>query len=613
MTTSDGAFIDRSGRRLLLHGINLSGDSKLPVQPTSDRRIERFYRHREVSFVDRPFPIGEAGEHFARLRRWGFELIRLLVTWEGVEHGGPARYDLGYLAYLDELIARAGEHGLLVVVDFHQDAWSRFCGGSGAPGWTLEAAGMDIRRIDETGAAITEQAHVLPYEAMIWATNPFKLAAATMFSLFFAGRELAPKRRVDGSPIQDFLQARYLEALRTVATALRRRPNLLGYDPMNEPHPGYIGCEDLEAPPGEPRIGAAPTPLQSMALGEGIPQEVGVWSFGSTGSRARGTITLNPAGVRLWRDGGCPWREHGVWELDAAGRPRRELPDYFRMVRGRPLDFQGDCYRPFLEACGRVVGSSHPDAMLFVEPAIGVGHVAPSLDGTALLVSAPHWYDGSVLMLKRYSALLGVDSIRRRVVLGPGRIRRSYRRQIGLLARTALDRLSGAPTLIGEVGVPFDLRGRKGAGDDRAASAAMDRSLRAMEDARVSYAIWNYTPDNSGEHGDGWNGEDLSIYSRECGGRALRAVVRPHARACAGRILHVGFDLRSRRFELEVEGDPALSVPTEIFLPMLQYPTGFVVELSDGRWEHRKDEELLLVHRGDAQCQRIRILPARAS
>lgn len=148
------------------------------------------------------YPQLEADEHFHRLRHWGFNVLRFSVAWEAVEHAGPCIYDEQYLDYLYKIACKAGEHGLHLFIDPHQDVWSRFSGGGGAPAWTFDSAGMDITKFKETGAAITQQAYGDGYIPQIWATNGFKLAAETMFTLFFAGNDFAPKTKVNGEPIQ---------------------------------------------------------------------------------------------------------------------------------------------------------------------------------------------------------------------------------------------------------------------------------------------------------------------------------------------------------------------------------------------------------------------------
>lgn len=129
-----GDFIDEHGRVLHLRGVNVSGNSKLPTSPPGSSHLsEGFFDHRNVSFVGRPFPLEEADEHFSRLKLWGLTFIRWLVPWEALEHQGPGIYDEEYINFLIKLLTKAEEYGIKCFIDPHQDTWSRFSGGSGAP------------------------------------------------------------------------------------------------------------------------------------------------------------------------------------------------------------------------------------------------------------------------------------------------------------------------------------------------------------------------------------------------------------------------------------------------------------------------------------------------
>ena len=54
---------------------------------------------------------------------------------------GHGIIDESYLEYVKELVKWAARFELYVIIDPHQDVWSRFTGGDGAPWWTLDAAG----------------------------------------------------------------------------------------------------------------------------------------------------------------------------------------------------------------------------------------------------------------------------------------------------------------------------------------------------------------------------------------------------------------------------------------------------------------------------------------
>lgn len=64
--------------------------------------------------------------------------------------------------------------------------WSRFSGGSGAPGWTFEIAGLDIKSFKETGAAYVHNTNAVPGDPlpMVWPTNYTKLACCNNYFLF---------------------------------------------------------------------------------------------------------------------------------------------------------------------------------------------------------------------------------------------------------------------------------------------------------------------------------------------------------------------------------------------------------------------------------------------
>ena len=123
--TKDNWFIDKDGRKVFLKGVNLGGSSKVPTRPDgATYQNEGFFDHRNVSFVNRPFSLDEADEHFSKIKKWGFNFLRFIVTWEAIEHAGPDIYDQDYLAYVTKIVKRAGDFGLTLFIDPHQDVWS---------------------------------------------------------------------------------------------------------------------------------------------------------------------------------------------------------------------------------------------------------------------------------------------------------------------------------------------------------------------------------------------------------------------------------------------------------------------------------------------------------
>jgi hypothetical protein len=614
-------FVDEFGRTLLLRGVNLAGSSKVPIgMPTRVR--EDFFDHRNVSFVGRPFPIVEADEHFARLREWGLTFVRFLVTWEAIEHAGPGQCDEAYLDYLVQVIDKARQYNIRLFIDPHQDVWGRLSGGDGAPGWTYEAVGLIPQNFTETGAAVVHAIHGEPLPRMIWPSNYSKLAAATMFTLFFGGNDFAPQLKIEGEPAQDYLQRHFIDAMKQVAQRVKDLPNVVGFDSFNEPSTGYIGVKDLTRHINILSTDVAPTPFESMLLGAGFSRKIDTYEMSLIGPRKRGQRLINPQGMSAWQDDrDCVWRQHGVWDVDANGQPRLLKPDHFSHLNGCAVDPTDDYIRPFIRRYAREIRSVMPHAVIFAENVTLENSLRWTEEDGPNVANAAHWYDVLTLFFKDHISFFSIDPYTRRFTLGAQRVRRMFADQLHGIKHWGIHGMNQAPTVIGEFGVPFDLKKKHSfrSGDFGPQTRALDSYLDAMDANLLNWTLWNYTPDNDNRWGDQWNDEDLSIFSRDqqtnpqdinSGGRALEAVVRPYAQAIAGEPLRMQFHRHSRHFEFEFRHAANITVPTEIFVPNYQYPQGYHVEVSDGVYEiDRAGQVLIYRHSNEREVHHVHIVP----
>jgi len=628
-------FVDPHGRQAILRGVNLGGDCKVPWPDGGTDRPSDFSDHRTVSFIGRPFPLAEADDHLARIARWGFNTLRLLTTWEAVEHAGPGQYDQDYLDYFVAVVEKARAHGLLVFIDFHQDVWSRMSGGDGAPGWVFETLGLDFTRFDAADAAHVMQHrydYASPearqedrYPMMSWASN-YRLAAnGIAWTAFFAGATLTPDWVIEGRNVQHVLQDHYLGAMAAVAARVAHLDNVIGFDTFNEPGLGWVGL-----PMSQPRLTATPedpmhvwpgpcwTPLDGLRAARG--QTVSITRLGWSDDRgvlkAIGEEPANLAGVSIWtQDGPDPFERAGAWGFDGAGGQVLD-EDFFRVREGRPIDHENQFMAPFFARVAETIRAVRPDWLVFAEMCpyvLGTGRTFPEAMPERS-VNASHWYDIGILRRKRFDPGQDLDALRAHYF--------NQLAYVGWLGSRFGER--GAPTLIGEFGIPYDLnggdafaawgQGQRGQAPWTAHAQALGLMYDALDALQMSSTQWNYTASNRNDLrvGDGWNQEDLSIYSSDqvdpgvndadadAGARALLGFCRPYARLTQGVISAMRFV--EGRFELELEADLAIAAPTEIYVPTARFPDGVRVRLSQAgaRWAHDREAQLVRVWAGAA-------------
>jgi hypothetical protein len=414
--------------------------------------------------------------------------------------------------------------------------WSRFSGGSGAPMWTLYACGLNPENFAVTEAALVHNTYPEPenFPKMIWATNYYRLACATMFTLFFAGRHFTPKCIIDGKNIQDYLQDHFVNACAFLAKRIHESGDLedvvvVGWESLNEPNRGMVGVTDITAIPREQVLqkGTSPTPWQAMLTGSGRACEIDTWDVGGLGPYKCGRIIVDPQKESAWlpadyddsrygykRDpgwklGGCIWAQHGVWD------PNTDTPlrkDYFQNnpETGKAIDYEVftntyfmDFYRKFRDA----IRSHHKNSILFCQPP--VLELPPSIKGTAdddpKMVYAPHYYDGITVMTKKWNRYWNVDIfgvLRGRylspvfaIKLGETAIRNCLRDQLSAIKKEGEDYMGNHPCVLTEFGIPFDMDDKYAykTGDYSSQSGAMDANHFAVEGSCMAgYTLWGY-------------------------------------------------------------------------------------------------------------------------
>ncbi|KAK0458583.1 glycoside hydrolase [Desarmillaria tabescens] len=589
-------FVDKYGRVCGLRGVNLSGSSKSPANHDDDVFPAE---HETVTFVGRPFPLEEAHEHLSRLRRWGFTFIRFLVMWEAVEHAGLGIYDTEYLDYIRNLLSMLPQYGMIAFVALHQDVWSRYSGGSGAPAWTLEAVGFDLHKLEETGSAwlkgVKGGGHV-EEEQGLWSCGYTKLAAATMATCFWAGDAFAPKlklknRHGDDVSVQEFLQGAFLDMFDNIVRAVGDLEAVIGFEMMNEPHRGYVELQSLHVFDYNTDLHLAhmPTAFESFQLGSGHPTEVAVYtrSFPMP-TRKTSSAILNTEGEKVWRPDGpsqgqCIWEMHGVWGWDVNKKEGVILREnYFvkHPMTGQKIDWYDDFFYPFIRKWEQ-------RKVLFIEGHSERGFFVPSLSPPekqlSNMVYAPHWYDLNALFSKAFGDFtVNVQGLSR----GMFPLKAFYWGHAGARDNYSLQ-------------IKNYLKKKAFTSDNWLwQTRIMDAMITGLERSLVGYTLWCYNPSHDDETGDNWNGESFSWFSRK---RALPpfllyyeqtcSVVRPYPAKTAGIPLRFEYEMNTGSFTFEwanadskeetgqanpsvasppISGHPIASAwETEIFIPSM--------------------------------------------
>lgn len=187
-------FRDGLGRQLLFRGINVKVPGLFDVT---------FDDGRTANEQIVPFTPDDA----ARIEQLGFNVIRLAVSWSALEpHSGA--YSEAFLAGIDGVVQLARQHHFYVVIDMHQDAYSKEIGEDGAPLWAI----------------------VPPPEQLL--QGPYSDDRRTSAQVLAAGFSFfSNEPATDGRALQDA----FVQAVRVMVQRYAHEPAVLGYEAFNEP------------------------------------------------------------------------------------------------------------------------------------------------------------------------------------------------------------------------------------------------------------------------------------------------------------------------------------------------------------------------------------------
>ncbi len=264
LVASGGPFLhDRAGRVVVLHGVNV------------------VYKHPPYEvFPDPGKPWNFDAADASLMARLGFDVVRLGMTWRGLEPGtapandpaicrkgppgDPHQFDEAvldrYLGRLKQTVDLLGRFHIFTILDMHQDVYNEMFDGEGAPDWAVCTDG--VPSVDPPGR---------------WSLEYATAAAGIAYDHFW-----------DNDVVGD-LQGQFDLVWGKVAGYFSGDPWVIGYDPFNEPFSSSLvtlGNEHFDAqlecfytglahvgrtssgaplvcPPSDPSVGVIPTILAS--------------------------------------------------------------------------------------------------------------------------------------------------------------------------------------------------------------------------------------------------------------------------------------------------------------------------------------------------------------
>jgi hypothetical protein len=585
---------DDLGRYVFFHGVNASGTTKLPFEDEGDT----------FTYIGRPFPLSSARSELSRLRDMGFNSMRLLLTWEAVEPDAPGQYDESYLSYIRQVVQLAGEYGIYVLMDMHQDMFSRHLmvkynanpdlqygapgtiqnsvlsllppytdvvQGDGAPRWVVEACMPEkdlssphwgVPRIASGLNNLTALADLDALYSQLTGstTSGGAIPPWIQYMVNNLPAEFQPNESTDMLPFTNWgiTAALSMDVERAYACLFAGDVVFPGLDKDGTDIKDYLQSayanmwaevarhvSDLPNVMGydminEPEGNFLVLGAEGALLTAQAPNGAQNFLVQLMGTTTGTEVYNTMLALRLLPPDMTP-ATLKLWGLDKLSATAAiELN----------VGFDINYLSPFYNRVGQAILAVDPKAVFFLEPSTGIS----SILGASSSLTTSMW-DMSmtsppdlpqVVFSPHYYAdiypFLGFNQPPRDFTLDQVRYR-DYTSDVQSAMFLASHSLGNTPVVFGEFGTYFNFNGIESsiANNYIVSSALLNNYYEAFENLFQSNIVWCESKGNTYANGDGWNHEDFSIMDPSDQPRSDVAWARPSVRALAGKPISTHF------------------------------------------------------------------------
>ena len=479
---------------------------------------------------------------------------------------------------------------------------------------------------DRPQFGVNESTDFLPWT--FWGVNnALSIDMERCMAAFIAGHKVWPEWYIDpnshrerlakadgGVHIQDFLQEHYRDAFLQVVERVKDKPNVIGYDLMNEPPTIFI-LMTVAAAIFDVSVDTVVLDVLKSLFGEGQDAlAVEVYAVIS----ALGLLPEDTSD-----------ETKAAWGFEGA--------DLFAAL---DLNMSSDkALQGLYEFVGSAIQQADPDAVIWIEMGAGIATLLGgagsygqwenlmtwprNLNATTddpsdpdyylrQVVFAPHWYPDIYPFIGLNVAPREHNALEQK--------HKDYTHKLEEKTGWGWYALGNMPVVLGEFGTYYnynvprekpadspgylaELKAQYEIFSYPVAAEILDNYYEALETLSMSRMQWCFSAQNDYFYGDWWNHEDFSMIDPEGDPRGHSAFARPYARAMSGKPLASHFYSDHHYYDPDkgevdpwhefalVMGSKESDAPTEVFVPETQYPEGFYVWISDGfadfDWEHR--------------------------